>query len=82
MSIAIDQEGNVLVAPLWNLLFLKRGAYPFGNPDETISSVLGKNKLINAKTKPLEALSNTLDAIDPNHVTKSIDHTEDNKEHY
>jgi hypothetical protein len=39
---SIDQLFNVILYPILNL-FLADGSYKFGNPDETISSVLGKN---------------------------------------
>lgn len=39
---ATDQWLNVFLAPLLNLL-LSDGSYKFGNPDETLSSVMGKN---------------------------------------
>lgn len=43
--ISLDQTLlNVILAPLWNSLYYKRIAFkgPFGYPDETLSSVLGK----------------------------------------
>lgn len=40
--ISIDQFFNVLLAPVLNRL-TSDGAYPFGHPDETLSSVMGKN---------------------------------------
>lgn len=39
---SLDQFVNVLLAPLLNFL-TSDNAYKFGNPDETISSVMGKN---------------------------------------
>ena len=45
----------------------------FGNPDETISSVLGKNKRENTLTKTGKALDWILDKLDPNHSIKSIE---------
>ena len=48
----------------------------FGNPDETISSVIGKNKRANALTKTGRALSFLLDWVDSNHSLKSIEDDE------
>jgi len=39
---SIDQTINVVAAPLLNAL-TSENAYKFGNPDETLSSVMGKN---------------------------------------
>ena len=39
---SIDQLFNVILYPILNPL-LGKGSYKFGHPDETISSVLGKN---------------------------------------
>jgi len=39
--ISVDQFFNVLLAPVWPLVFW--GSKGWGAPDETISSVLGKN---------------------------------------
>jgi len=39
---SFDQFMNVFLAPVLNLLTSDK-AYKFGNPDETLSSVMGKN---------------------------------------
>ena len=44
---SIDQTGNVICERLFNHILIKSRIHRFGNPDETISSVLGKNKVIN-----------------------------------
>lgn len=72
-AIAIDVAGNVALAPLFNLLMIKKNGYKFGNRKETISSALGKNKKLNTLTKKGLLLSNILDKIDPNHIFDSID---------
>ena len=46
IAISIDQLGNVVCQHLFNYCLVKKESrYKFGNVDETISSVLGKNKL-------------------------------------
>lgn len=75
MALSIDQTGNVIMADLFNIILINKKGYKFGDEDETISSVLGKNK-INNNLKPLgKALDWVLDKIDPNHSIKSIDYT-------
>lgn len=74
IAISIDQLGNVLMQHLFNLIWIKKGGYKFGNRDETISSALGKNKQLNMLTGFGKAIDKTLDAIDPNHSLNSIDY--------
>lgn len=81
MSIAhsIDQTGNVLCQDLFNDLLLKnKKIHKFGNADETISSVLGKNK----KEKNLSFLGKCIDIIleyiDPNHTIKASENPTNN----
>lgn len=40
--VSMDQLANVIFSPLLNWL-TSDGAYKFGHPDETLSSVMGKN---------------------------------------
>ena len=74
MALSIDQLGNVTCKELFNdTLIVNSSKNRFGDPDETISSVLGKNKRDNTLTKPGKILSWILDKLDKNHVIKSID---------
>ena len=43
-AMSIDRFANVNAAELFNDIFIKKGGYKFGHPDETISSVIGKNQ--------------------------------------
>ena len=72
LLIAIDQLGNVLLSPLLNL-FVQRGGAAFGSPDETLSSVMGKNA--RAQTCPLcrWICRNILNPIQRHHCDKSIE---------
>jgi 8-oxo-dGTP diphosphatase len=73
IAFSLDQFGNTACQHLFNdALIIPRG-YKFGNPDETISSVLGKNKRDNTLSSLGIFISFILDTIDENHVLKSID---------
>lgn len=68
----IDILGNIVCADLFNITLIKHNGYRFGVKTETISSVLGKNKLTNTLTRTGLLLANLLDSIDKNHCIKSI----------
>jgi len=72
-AIMIDRFGNVAMRYLFNDVLIKENGYRFGQFDETISGVLGKN--YRAKTLRFmgEELSEGLNDVDKNHVIKSID---------
>lgn len=73
IAISLDQLGNVVCKHLFNITLIKKGGYRFGNEDETISSVIGKNKVLNKLTYTGKLLSMLLDAIDENHSIRSIE---------
>lgn len=72
-ALSIDQTVNVLCRELFNDVFIKENGYKFGNPDETISGVLGKNKLKGTLSKFGKILEWILDKIDKNHTINSIE---------
>lgn len=73
IALSLDQLGNVVMAELFNDILIKKNRDLFGNPDETISSVLGKNQL-NGTLKPLgKLLVNILNKIEKDHCIKSIE---------
>ncbi len=74
IAISVDQLGNVLMQHLLNDLWVKKGGYPFGNRDETISSALGRNKKLGMLTPFGRAIDRFLDLIDPDHSLNSIDY--------
>jgi len=77
LAISIDQYGNGLCQHLFNQVLIKKTSVnKFGNIDETISSVLGKNKLAGTLTRLGKAVDKVLDILDPDHSIKAIDHTE------
>ena len=74
IAISIDQLGNVVCQGLFNDLLITKDGFKFGNPDETISSVLGRNYKTNT-LKPIgKFIRWVLDKIEPNHCIKSIGH--------
>lgn len=75
-ALATDQHANVFLAKLFNDVMIKQGGHKFGNPDETISSVLGKNKLIGKLSLFGKCLDYLLHLLDNNHSIKSIEEDE------
>ena len=59
---------------LLNLLWIKKGGYRFGNRDETISSALGRNKVLGTLSGFGKFMDQILDFLDPNHTLDSIDY--------
>lgn len=72
LAIAKDKYGNVLCQYIFNLLFIKKEGYKFGNHNETISSALGKNKVKNTLSILGKVLDFLLNLLDNNHSIKSI----------
>jgi hypothetical protein len=73
MAVSVDQFGNVVMSEMFNDILIYPTGYKFGKEDETISSVLGKNKLKNTLTETGSWLANFLDKLDPNHSINSIE---------
>lgn len=72
VGLSIDQLGNVVAAYLFDdTLIRKRKGYRFGNPDETISGVLGKNKHVLRRTG--QWLYRLLNRIEKDHCEKAIE---------
>lgn len=72
-ALAIDQMGNVAMQDLFNDIFILKNGYKFGDVDETISSVLGKNERLLTLTLLGRIIVNILNFIDPNHSLNSIE---------
>lgn len=73
LAVAKDKYGNCLCQYLFNKLLIRDWGYKFGNANETISSVLGKNYRDRTMTKLGYYIGMLLNFIQPNHITKSID---------
>jgi 8-oxo-dGTP diphosphatase len=71
IAISLDQMGNVVLSNVMNDLLIEKGGYRFGNPDDTISAVLGFNKKIGMLKKGGKLLSSLLNKLDANHVEKA-----------
>ena len=77
LAISLDQLGNVALQRLFNLLFLNsRSCAKFGNEDETISSVLGKNSRAATLTLSGYCLDRMLNKLDKGHSINSIEEDE------
>ena len=75
VALVLDQAGNVIMQHFLNAVLLKKlpNAYLFGNKKETISSVIGKNFLMDSLTSAGQLLNGFLNAIDKNHTLNSIE---------
>lgn len=76
IALGIDQLGNVVCAKLFNFFLIDITGHKFGNEDETISGVIGKNKRTNTLTGLGIALDYILELIDKNHTAKAIEEDE------
>lgn len=73
MAKSDDQNANVRMSWLFNHIMVYGDCYPFGNEDEKISSVFGKNKVRKTLTWFGMFWSWFLNAVDENHVEDAID---------
>jgi hypothetical protein len=74
LAITIDQTGGVVCKELFNDIFIShKSRHFFGNPDETISSVLGKNEKDGTLILLGKFLNWVLNKIDPGHSINSIE---------
>ena len=76
IAVSVDQTGNVFCKELFNDALIYPKGHSFGNEDETISSVLGKNKLGNTLTWTGKILDWILNKLDQNHSINSIEEDE------
>ena len=74
VALSIDQLGNTMGAPMMNNLLMKKNCTyaKFGNPDQTISYVLGINYKLNSLNKLGLLIVKILDKIDNQHVEKAV----------
>ena len=71
-AVNIDKFGNREFRTLWNKTLKKPKGYEFGNPEETISSALGKNERDGTLSRTGKVLTWILNLLDKNHGLKSI----------
>ena len=72
VAIWIDQIGNSVCRDLFNRCLITSAGYKFGKVQETISSVLGKNRETWTLTLVGRAVVGVLDWIDKDHCRESI----------
>ena len=72
-AINLDKFGNREFRTLFNKTLINDKGHRFGNIEETISSVLGKNQLTDTLTNSGKLLVWILDKIENDHALKSID---------
>lgn len=76
VAYGIDQLGNVVCRDAFNKWLISDRGYKFGNPDETVSSVLGKNKRAGTLTKSGKFLDKILEWLDDGHSIDAIEEDE------
>lgn len=79
VAVSVDQLGNVVCKDLFDLVLIKKEGYKFGHPDETISSVLGKNQLLDTLTGVGKCLNAILSFIEKDHSVISIEEDENSE---
>lgn len=78
MALSKDQHSNVVMQYLFNHIMIKKDGYKFGNEDESISSVFGKNQLKGTLTVFGMFWNNFLSKIEKDHSINSIEEDETN----
>lgn len=81
LAVNIDRFGNYEFRSLFNVLLITDDGYKFGDFRETISSVIGKNKVAGTLNKNGKTLDKILDFFDENHSIKSINYFDENRKH-
>lgn len=74
---AISQLGNTISGPLFDDTLVKVKSYEFGDPDETISHVLGVNEASGNLTKLGQILAYILNWIDSGHTDHAATKNQD-----
>ena len=76
---SIDQSGNVVIQyPANDVLIDSDQGHLFGNGDEDISGVLGKNKKLKTDKSGGKFISWVLNLLDPGHVEDAAVHPSNN----
>ena len=75
VALSNDQHGNVTNDKVLQLFLTKKESFKFGDPDDTISYIVGRNKFRGTLTALGRGLANLLDKIDSTaggHILKAI----------
>lgn len=70
--IAVDQAANAVLGPVLNIVMKPSSDAEFGKPDETISSVMGKN-VEKGSCRGCKLVCKVLHWFDSEHCKKSIE---------
>lgn len=76
LAVSKDQYGNVLGQYFFNDCWITKDGYKFGKPDETISSVEGKNKHLGTFRKFGKFIADILNGLEKGHVENAIEYDE------
>jgi hypothetical protein len=72
LALSIDQFGNASSATILNFLLRKKGGIDFGDEDDSVSYVIGRNYYHGTLTFIGKIIRLILHLIDRNHVQKAI----------
>lgn len=71
-ALGLDQIGNAVCRDMFNRLLIEQDGYKFGKVQETISSVLGKNQMLDTLSLWGRILVSILELFEGDHCLKSI----------
>ena len=72
LALWLDQIGNAVCRDMFNRLLIEEDGYKFGKVQETISSVLGKNQMLDTLSLWGWILVSILELFEEDHCLKSI----------
>ena len=72
LALGLDQIGNAVCRDMFNRLLIEEEGYKFGKVQETISSVLGKNQMLDTLSLWGRILVSILELFEGDHCLKSI----------
>lgn len=72
LALWLDQIGNAVCRDMFNRLLIEQDGYKFGKVQETISSVLGKNQMLDTLSLWGWILVSILELFEEDHCLKSI----------
>ena len=72
LALWLDQIGNAVCRDIFNRLLIEKDGYKFGKVQETISSVLGKNQMLDTLSLWGWILVSILELFEEDHCLKSI----------
>ena len=71
LALGLDQIGNAVCRDMFNRLLIEEDGYKFGKVQETISSVLGKNQMLDTLSLWGWILVSILELFEEDHCIKS-----------